>query len=51
MAEEIADKFERGFVAQMEALKVGDPMQAETEFGPLASADAVTSLQADVQAT
>jgi succinate-semialdehyde dehydrogenase/glutarate-semialdehyde dehydrogenase len=51
VAEEIADKFERGFVAQMEALKVGDPMLPETELGPLASDDAVTSLQADVQAT
>jgi succinate-semialdehyde dehydrogenase/glutarate-semialdehyde dehydrogenase len=51
VAEEIADRFERGFVSQMEALKLGDPMQPETELGPLASADAVTSLHADVQAT
>jgi succinate-semialdehyde dehydrogenase/glutarate-semialdehyde dehydrogenase len=35
----------------MEALKVGDPMEPETELGPLASADAVASLQSDVQAT
>ena len=35
----------------MEALKVGDPMQPETELGPLASADAVAALQADVQKT
>ncbi len=51
VAEEIADQFERGFVSQMAALKLGDPMLAETELGPLASADAVTSLDADVQAT
>ncbi len=51
VAGEIADRFERGFVSQMEALKLGDPMQPETELGPLASADAVTSLHADVQAT
>ncbi len=51
VAEEIADEFERGFVAQMEVLKVGDPMQPETELGPLASSEAVASLQADVQAT
>jgi succinate-semialdehyde dehydrogenase/glutarate-semialdehyde dehydrogenase len=51
VAEEIADRFERGFVSQMEALKLGDPMQPETELGPLASADAVTSLDADVQAS
>src|SRR6204780_1309765 len=51
VAEEIADQFERGFVAQMEALRLGDPMQPETELGPLASADSVTTLDADVQAT
>jgi succinate-semialdehyde dehydrogenase/glutarate-semialdehyde dehydrogenase len=51
VAEEIADQFEAGFVSQMAALKLGDPMLAETELGPLASADAVTSLDADVQAT
>jgi succinate-semialdehyde dehydrogenase / glutarate-semialdehyde dehydrogenase len=51
VAEEIADQFEAGFVRQMAALKLGDPMLAETEVGPLASADAVTSLDADVQAT
>jgi succinate-semialdehyde dehydrogenase/glutarate-semialdehyde dehydrogenase len=30
-------------------LKVGDPMLAETELGPLASADAVQSLHEDVE--
>ncbi len=51
VAENIADQFERAFVSKMEALKVGDPMDAATEVGPLATADAVTSLQADVDAT
>ncbi len=51
VAEQIADKFEREFVRQMEALKVGDPMQPETELGPLASADALKGLHADVQKT
>jgi len=51
VAEQIADQFEREFVKQMEALKVGDPMQPETELGPLASADAVKALHADVQKT
>jgi succinate-semialdehyde dehydrogenase/glutarate-semialdehyde dehydrogenase len=51
VAEEIADKFESVFVAKMKALKVGDPMEASTELGPLATADAITSLQADVDAT
>jgi succinate-semialdehyde dehydrogenase / glutarate-semialdehyde dehydrogenase len=49
--ESIADEFERRFVAGMQALKVGDPMDASTDVGPLANADAVTSLQADVQKT
>jgi succinate-semialdehyde dehydrogenase/glutarate-semialdehyde dehydrogenase len=51
VAEEIAPKFEREFAARMSALKVGDPMEAETELGPLASRDAVASLDADVKAT
>jgi succinate-semialdehyde dehydrogenase/glutarate-semialdehyde dehydrogenase len=51
VAESIADQFERGFVKQMEALKLGDPLQPETELGPLATADAVKSLHADVRKT
>jgi succinate-semialdehyde dehydrogenase/glutarate-semialdehyde dehydrogenase len=51
VAEEIADKFESAFAKKMAALKVGDPMDAATEVGPLATADAVTSLQSDVDAT
>jgi len=49
VAESIADEFERKFVARMEALKIGDPFEESTELGPLATADAVTSLDADVQ--
>ncbi len=51
VAEEIAEKFERSFASKMEALRLGDPMEAETELGPLATADAVTSLHADVRKT
>jgi succinate-semialdehyde dehydrogenase/glutarate-semialdehyde dehydrogenase len=51
VAENIADQFEHAFVDKMKALKIGDPMDAATEIGPLATADAVTSLQADVDAT
>jgi succinate-semialdehyde dehydrogenase/glutarate-semialdehyde dehydrogenase len=51
VAESIADRFERAFVAKMQALKVGDPMDAATELGPLSTADAVKTLQADVDAT
>jgi succinate-semialdehyde dehydrogenase/glutarate-semialdehyde dehydrogenase len=51
VADQIADAFESKFVSGMQALKIGDPMQSETELGPLASADAVVALQADVQKT
>ncbi|PWU10882.1 MAG: NADP-dependent succinic semialdehyde dehydrogenase [Terriglobia bacterium] len=51
VAEPIADEFERCFVAKMNALAVGDPMDAKTDLGPLSTADAVTTLQADVDAT
>ncbi|HVA93681.1 MAG TPA: NAD-dependent succinate-semialdehyde dehydrogenase [Candidatus Dormibacteraeota bacterium] len=51
VAEEIADKFERAFVAQMEKLKLGDPFDEKTDVGPLATADSVTSLDADVAST
>jgi len=49
VAESIADDFERKFVAQMEALKIGDPFEDSTELGPLATADGVDSLDQDVQ--
>jgi succinate-semialdehyde dehydrogenase / glutarate-semialdehyde dehydrogenase len=51
VAEEIAERFEREFVTKMESLKVGDPFDEKTELGPLSTADAVTSLQADVEKT
>ena len=51
VADHIADKFERAFVAQMESLKLGDPFDEKTDVGPLATADAVTSLHADVSNT
>ncbi len=51
VAEEIADRFERAFVDGMRALKVGDPMDATVQLGPLASKDAVASLDADVRKT
>ncbi|MGA2889252.1 MAG: NAD-dependent succinate-semialdehyde dehydrogenase [Terracidiphilus sp.] len=48
VAEEIADQFERRFVAAMNALSIGDPLDEKTDIGPLASASAVRSLHADV---
>ena len=49
--EKIADQFEREFVKQMEMLTVGDPMDDKTDLGPLATADAVKSLDEDVRKT
>ena len=51
VAEGIADQFERSFVKKMEALRLGDPLEATTEVGPLATADAVHTLHQDVQKT
>ena len=49
VAEPIADEFQRRFVDRMKSLRVGDPFDDQTELGPLSSADAVISLDADVQ--
>src|SRR6266496_1279650 len=51
VSEKIADEFERKFVNRMQALRVGDPFDESTQLGPLASPDAVTSLDADVKKT
>jgi len=49
--ESIAADFEKKFVDRMKSLRVGDPFDDKTELGPLATADAVKSLDADVQKT
>jgi succinate-semialdehyde dehydrogenase / glutarate-semialdehyde dehydrogenase len=49
VAEPIAAEFERRFVAGMEALKVGDPMDEATELGPLAMESLVTGLEDQVR--
>ena len=49
VAEQIADEFEKKFVEKMKSLKLGDPFLETTDVGPLANADAVESLDADVQ--
>jgi succinate-semialdehyde dehydrogenase/glutarate-semialdehyde dehydrogenase len=51
VAEPIAAEFERKFVDRMKNLRIGDPFDDKTELGPLATADAVKSLDADVQKT
>jgi succinate-semialdehyde dehydrogenase/glutarate-semialdehyde dehydrogenase len=50
VAEPVAEEFEHRFVKRMQALKVGDPMDPATELGPLASADALEDLHAQVEA-
>jgi succinate-semialdehyde dehydrogenase/glutarate-semialdehyde dehydrogenase len=47
----VADEFEELLVEKMEALKIGDPLDENTELGPLATADGVATLDADVQKT
>ncbi|HTQ96997.1 MAG TPA: NAD-dependent succinate-semialdehyde dehydrogenase, partial [Candidatus Acidoferrum sp.] len=49
--EQIADVFEKEFVRQMESLKIGDPFDAKTDVGPLATPDAVKDIDTDVQKT
>ncbi len=49
VADEIADKFERAFVEKMQALRLGNPFDEKTDVGPLATADAMESLHADVE--
>jgi succinate-semialdehyde dehydrogenase / glutarate-semialdehyde dehydrogenase len=51
VAEPIMEEFQRKFVSQMEALKIGDPLDESTELGPLATADGVNALDADVKKT
>jgi succinate-semialdehyde dehydrogenase/glutarate-semialdehyde dehydrogenase len=51
VAEPVAEAFERCFVTKMQAVVVGDPMNAKTELGPLSSAGALEDLHKDVQVT
>jgi succinate-semialdehyde dehydrogenase/glutarate-semialdehyde dehydrogenase len=51
IAEDIADEFERRFTQEMEALKIGDPMDESTDIGPLATADILSDLERQVRKT
>jgi succinate-semialdehyde dehydrogenase/glutarate-semialdehyde dehydrogenase len=51
VSEAIAEEFLRRFVSAMSALRVGDPMDASTDVGPLATPDLVNDLEAQVKAT
>jgi succinate-semialdehyde dehydrogenase / glutarate-semialdehyde dehydrogenase len=44
----VADAFERLFVARMQALRVGDPMDEQTDIGPLASEQGLLDVEAYV---
>src|SRR5438309_3324235 len=49
VAEQIASEFEGKFVSKMEALRAGDPLDENTELGPISTADALAGLDADVR--
>jgi succinate-semialdehyde dehydrogenase/glutarate-semialdehyde dehydrogenase len=46
---EVYEEFARRFVAAMEALRVGDPMEETTEIGPLATEPIVQELEEQVR--
>jgi succinate-semialdehyde dehydrogenase/glutarate-semialdehyde dehydrogenase len=46
---DVADAFTEGFVAGMEALSVGDPFDPATEVGPLVTAAALDTIEAQVE--
>jgi succinate-semialdehyde dehydrogenase/glutarate-semialdehyde dehydrogenase len=49
VVEEVADEFERRFVAEREALVVGDPMDEKTQVGPLATTAIAEELAEQVE--
>ena len=49
VAAEVYDQFENGFVDEMKALRVGDPLEENTDIGPLATPQIVNDLDEQVQ--
>jgi succinate-semialdehyde dehydrogenase / glutarate-semialdehyde dehydrogenase len=49
--ERVADEFEQRFVAAVERLQVGDPLERATQVGPLAREDLVDALERQVRAS
>jgi succinate-semialdehyde dehydrogenase / glutarate-semialdehyde dehydrogenase len=49
VASEIYPDFERKFVNQMQALRIGDPMEETTDIGPLATPQILNDLDEQVQ--
>jgi succinate-semialdehyde dehydrogenase/glutarate-semialdehyde dehydrogenase len=46
---DIVDQFTERFVAQLDALKIGDPLDEQTQIGPLATRDIVETLDEQVR--
>ena len=49
VAAEIYEEFEREFVSQMKALRIGDPLEESTDIGPLATPQIVNDLEEQVE--
>jgi len=49
--EDVADEFEKRFVAAMEALKIGDPLDESVDVGPMAMPQIVKDLEQQVSAS
>ena len=49
VAAEFYQDFEKGFVSEMEALRVGDPLEESTDIGPLATPQIVNDLEEQVK--
>ena len=49
--EKIADGFERKFVAAMETLKIGDPLDESVDIGPLATPQILSDIEKQVDAS
>lgn len=47
----LADEFEKAFVKEMQQLKVGDPLQEDTQIGPMAREDLRDTLHEQVRGT
>jgi len=49
VVEAVADAFEHAFAAALDALRMGDPLERDTDVGPLARADLVDDLDRQVR--
>jgi succinate-semialdehyde dehydrogenase/glutarate-semialdehyde dehydrogenase len=49
IAAEIYDEFEQGFVEEMKALRVGDPLKESTDIGPLATEQILKDIDEQVK--